>query len=161
MVVISEPCLVAQALQGRLSPVPSQTKHPGADPECRARGESRGWPDPVPLGGCSTGQTHPTPGTAWGLPFRSCWNAADPTPRCCSCSGVSVTPRRSLMGQASTGLLQGQFLKLSLPWQCRRIRGSFGAGGSFPGAFTSRSPARIQPRGKGMFLLMDLRGRRI
>lgn len=89
MVVVTELWLVARALEGGLCPVPSQTEHPGADLECRARGESTAavCPDPRAPGGL---QHRADPSNPWHCPGapRSCWNAANPTPRSCSCSGL-------------------------------------------------------------------------
>lgn len=88
---------------------------------------------PVPLGGCSTGQTHPAPGTARGLPLGSCWNAADLPPRSCSCSGLSADTQQVPGAKGQHGALQEAELKPSLPCQCCRTPGELrGPAGAFP-----------------------------
>lgn len=82
VVVVTELCLVAQALQGSLCPVPSQNKHLLLSRvQSSWGGHSCVCPDPRALR-----QTHPTPGTGGSHP-------AAPV----AALGALLTPSRSLL----------------------------------------------------------------
>lgn len=107
VVVVTELCLVAQALQGSLCPVPSQTKHLLLSRvQSPWGGHSCVCPDLRALGGLQH-RADPSNPWHWELPPRGPVAAL----------GALLTPSRSLLRKASPGCCKGQWLKPSLPWQ--------------------------------------------